>query len=108
MPKEPKNLPIRRNLPLHFILNLRPHKRKLLLHFIRMQITTYPNKLATRLLDLPTADELTRGIRHEGDQPQEHDNAPRDLDTERESPLDRAVGGVATGVAHPVRGHSSE
>lgn len=108
MPKEPKNLPIRRNLPLHLILNLRPHERKLLLHFIRVQITPNPNKLATRLLDLPAADKLARGIRHEGDQPEEHDDAPGDLDTEWESPLHGAVGGVAAGVSHPVRGHCSE
>lgn len=81
MSKELKDLPVRRNLPLHLILNLRPHKRKLLLHFMRMQIPPDPAKLAARLLDLPASNKMARRVRHERNQSEKHDDTPWDLDT---------------------------
>ena len=108
MPKHTENFPIRRDLPLLLILNLCQHQRKLPLHILRVQVPPDPGELAARLLDLTASDQMARGIRHKGDQAQEHDDAPGDLDPQRKTPLDGTVRGEAAGVAHPVGGHCSE
>lgn len=82
MPKQLENLPIRRNLPLLLILDLRQHDRKFPLHLVRPQVFADPLELAARLFDLPAPDQMARRVGHEADQPEEHDHAPRDLDAQ--------------------------
>lgn len=108
MPKQAKNLPVRGNLALHLIFDLRAHERKLLRHLMRVEIASDLDELGTRLLDLPPPDELSRRVRHEGRQPREHDHPPGDLDAQGEAPLRRSVRCVAARVPDPVGHHRAE
>jgi hypothetical protein len=108
VPEQPKDLPVGSNLPLLLVVDLRKHELKLPLHIIRMEIPPDTRELAARLLDLASADQIPRRVGHERNQSNEHDNAPGDLDTQRQPPLHGPIGRKATGEADPVRCHGSK
>lgn len=108
MPEELENFRVTLNLPLHLILNLRLHQHKLLLNLNQIHTTPDPRKLSPRLLNLPIPDQLTRRVRHKSSKAHEHNHAPGDLDSQRETPLHRAVGGIATRETDPIRHHGAE
>lgn len=108
MSKQPKDLPIRRHLPLHLKLDLGLHEQKLILHLVRLQVPADLDKLPPRLIDLAVADELARRVGHEGGQSDKQNHAPGNLDPERQTPLDRAVGCIPARHADPVGHHGAK
>ena len=108
VPEQAKDLPVGSDLPLLLVVDLRKHKLKLPMHIIRVEIPPDPHKLAARLLDLAVADQVPRRVWHECDQSNEHDDAPGNLNAQRQSPLHGSIRSKATGEADPVGCHGSE
>lgn len=105
MSEKSKHLPERFDLTLLFELDLGPHQREFLLCLMAGEVASNFQELASSCLDLAAADELTRRVGHEGRQADEQDDAPWDLNSQRQTPLNGAIGGVGAGEAHPVGHH---
>jgi hypothetical protein len=108
MPEQSEDLLVRGDLALHLIFNLRAHQRKLLVDIMRVQITADLDEFQACLVHLALTDQLTRRVRHEGCQPNEHDHAPGYLDPQWQSPLQCSVGSVAAGESNPVGHHCAK
>lgn len=101
-------LTIRLQLSLHLEIDLCTHHGKLLVHLVRLQITTDLDEFTACLVDLATSDQLPRRVGHECCETDEHDDAPGNLDAQRKPPLRCAVRCVRTGVANPVGDHGTK
>ena len=84
MSEEPENVFVRLNFSLHLVLDLRSHQGELLLSVMGMQILSYPDELESRLFDFTNSNELTGRVWHESAQTCKHNDAPRDLNSQRD------------------------
>ncbi|GMF80958.1 unnamed protein product [Aspergillus oryzae] len=108
MSEESEYLLVRCDLPLHLVFDLHSHDLELTMHFIWTQVPPDSFELVARLLNLPISNQVTRRVRHEGDQPEEHNDTPRNLNSKWKSPLDWPIRCKAAGVSNPIGSHSTK
>ena len=97
-----ENLPVRRNLALHLVLNLGLHEGELVPCGGVVQVAADAGEVAEGFFDFAVLNQLARAVGHESAEAAEEDNAPGDLKGEWKSPLHVPVVSVAAGIPDPV------
>lgn len=98
----------RLDLTLHLKLDLCSHQDKFLVHFMVVQISPDAHKVAAGFFDFAFPDKLSGGIWHKRSKTGEQDDAPRNLNSQRQSPLCWAIRRITACEANPVRHHRPE
>lgn len=99
---------VRRNLPLHLILDLRLHECKLLMYLLRRQVSSDLYKLESGFLHLTISDQLSWRVRHKSQETNAENDTEWDLEPKRQAPLCWSVWCVAAGKSYPVTHHCPE
>lgn len=108
MPVQLEYLLVSRDLTHHLVLDLRVHETELLSDLMGMQVWANLGERASGFFDLPFLYQLARRVGHEGGQADEQDDTPGDLDSQRQTPLQSTIWGVAAGKPNPVGCHGSQ
>lgn len=87
--------------------DLRCHQSELLLHLMRLEVAANSDESFAGLLYLSSLEEMAWRVRHEGDQTDEHDDTPRNLQGEWKTPLELAVRCIIASKPNPVGHHDA-